>query len=62
LTLGNDFGRCPRRPDADLYDAIPIAKIDENDSSEITAPVDPASQTYALSNVVLPQRTAAVGS
>jgi len=60
--LRDELGWCPGRPDADLDDAVPIAQIDEDDSSEVAAPVDPAPQAYPLPGVLLAELAAAVGA
>ncbi len=62
LGASHEIGRCPSRSYGDLDEAVTIAEIEKDDSSEIAAAVDPAPQTDPLSDVLLPQRAAAVGS
>ena len=62
LGARDEIGRRPTRPDRDLYQAVTIAEIDKDDSSEVAAAVDPAPQPNPLPHVLFPQRAAAVGS
>ena len=46
----------------DLDEAVPIAKIDEDESSEIARPMDPATEANGCSDVLGAQCAAEMGS
>src|SRR5207245_4688692 len=60
--LRDELGRCPGRPDADLDEAVPIPQINEDNSAEVAAPVDPPPQAHSLPGVLLAKLAAAMGS
>src|SRR5437867_67339 len=61
VRLRDELGRRPRRSDADLDDAVPIPQVDEDDSAQVAAPVDPAPQSHPLTGGCLAQLAAAMG-
>jgi len=48
LGASDEIGRRPTRPERDLYQAVAIAEIEKDDSSEVAAAVDPAPQPNPL--------------
>src|SRR2546427_7739045 len=60
LGTGDEIGSRPRRTERDLNEAVAVAEIEEDDTAQVTAAVDPAPQSHPLSNVLLSQRPAAM--
>ena len=62
LGAGDDVGRGPSRTERHLDDAVAVAQVEEDDSSQVAAPVDPTPQAHPLADVLPPQRPTAVAA
>src|SRR5512145_1116811 len=62
LRACHHLGGSPARPHRDLHEPGAVAQIEEDDPSEVAAPVDPAAQFHLLPDVLLAKLAAAMGS
>jgi hypothetical protein len=62
LGASEDVRGRPSGTDRDLYEPVAIPQVEEDDASKVAAPVDPAPQSHALSDVFFSQCAAAMGS